>query len=117
MRLSWAQAAAGALFVAVLGGMALLPGRLLGPEHRVHVEAALPQHAAPAEVEAAPPLIPRRHPTRPAAVAAVAHVARVATTPRRAPARAPRVAAVRPVLVVQHPAVIARVAPQAPKAP
>src|SRR4051812_16016815 len=118
MRSSWTQAAAGALFVAVLGGMALLPGRLLGPDHRVPVIAALPQRLAASEVEAAPPLVPQRSPLRRARVAPVPHVVRVAApTPAPAPAPAPRVRAPRPVLAVQHPAAIARVAPQAPNTP
>src|SRR3954452_2001969 len=121
MRLSWAQAAAGALFVVVLGGMALLPGRLLESDHRVPVGAHLPLRSASTEVEAAPPLIiPRRRPAVPPARASapVRRVVRVAAparpvTPSKAPA--PRAQPTHAVLVVDHPAVIAHLAAQAPK--
>jgi hypothetical protein len=45
MRLSWAQGVAGVLTCAVVAGLLLLPGRLLGPDQPVHVAVPRPQAA------------------------------------------------------------------------
>ncbi|MFL5955543.1 MAG: hypothetical protein ACJ76I_15700 [Gaiellaceae bacterium] len=66
MRLSWAQAAAGALFVTVLSGMVVLPGRVLGPDHTAPVGVALPKTDSRSRVQAAPPLVTRGRAARPA---------------------------------------------------
>jgi hypothetical protein len=54
MRLSWAQGVAGVLTCAVVAGLFLLPGRLLGPDQPVGVAVPEPQEAR--SVQAAPPL-------------------------------------------------------------
>src|SRR6476659_1137561 len=56
MRFSWTQAAAGALFLALLGGMIVLPGRLLAPDHRVQLSLGLSQQPHGGSVQAVPPL-------------------------------------------------------------
>src|SRR5215470_2622943 len=56
MRGSWTLAAAGALFLALLGGLVVLPGRLVAPEHRVQVAVGFTQQSGPRSVQAAPPV-------------------------------------------------------------
>lgn len=73
MRISWAQMAAGALTLAVVAGLLLLPGRLLGPSS-IGLPVVLPHMTAPAAVvaEPVPVVVPakQRHaaPRRPAVV-------------------------------------------------
>src|SRR3954452_9721690 len=55
MSFSWTQAAAGALFIGLLGGMVVLPGRLLAPEHRGQVSLGVAQ-ARGGSVQAVPPV-------------------------------------------------------------
>ena len=47
MRLSWTQAAAGALMTAVVAGLLILPGRVLGPDSGGQDAVALPAAASP----------------------------------------------------------------------
>ena len=119
MRFSWAQTAAGALFVAVLGGMFVLPGRLLGPDHTMPTAVGLPQTVGRTEVQAVTPrpvvhhAPPRRSTPTPTAALVVArpvYHAPVVVKPRVQPRRVN-------VPVVQHRAVIAHVEPKAPALP
>src|SRR3954471_21204100 len=136
MRLSWTQAGTGALFIGLLGGMVVLPGRLLAPEHRVQVSLGVAQQSRGGSVQAVPPVAqpkpqkmavkrPAKPAHRPVAkpsrasnqLAAV--VVRTQRTPvrRAAPVAQPVARPVaRPVAgpVIQHHAVVAHVAP-APK--
>lgn len=116
MRFSWAQTAAGALFVVVLGGLALLPGRLLGPVRTMPDSLGLPQSSAARVEHAAPPLVVHHTPAKHVATRTLVVLPVVVhgTTPVAAPtprAARPRVA----VPVVQHRAVIARITPKAPR--
>ena len=79
MRWSWAQTTAGALICAVVGGLLLLPGHLLGPDRQ---SAPLRMAAAhvPAAVQAAPVAIVVKH------TAKRAHVARRPAVARTSPA-------------------------------
>src|SRR5437764_15255585 len=62
MRFSWTLAAAGSLFGGLLGGLFVLPGHLIGPEHRVQVSlGAAQQSASGRTVQAAPPLALPQH--------------------------------------------------------
>src|SRR3954453_11236090 len=127
MRLSWTQAGTGALFVALLGGMVVLPGRLLAPEHRVQVSLGASQQSQGGSVQAVPPLahakpvkvVLKRHakpkPVRKPAAApsrASNQLAAVVVRAHRAPVRR-SLPPVRPV--VQHHAVAVQIAPKAPK--
>src|SRR2546423_6150723 len=78
MRFSWTQAAAGALFLGLLAGMFVLPGRLLAPEHRVQVSLGLAQESAGGAVQAASPVAPHETKTR-------VRAPRRPDTPRTAP--------------------------------
>jgi hypothetical protein len=113
MRLSWAQGMAGVLTCAVVAGLLLLPGRLLGPDQPVHV--AVPVAQAAHSVQAVPPLaIP--HLRRPAQSKAPALV----TAPRRftyvaaQPRTVVRVSPARKMLKAHRSAVISKLAPTAP---
>src|SRR5436190_5181954 len=70
MRVSWTLSAAGALFLALLAGLLVLPGRLLTPDHRVQVAVGFVQQPHTRSVQAAPPVVqarpkaPRRAPIR-----------------------------------------------------
>src|SRR5437879_5912830 len=125
MRVSWTLAATGALFLALLGALLVLPGRLLAPDHRVQVAVGYAQQRRSQSVQAVPPVVharlkaPRRSAIRQAAhprpvahraAAASSLAAVIVTTPR--PVVRPAPTAARPV-VQQRPAV-AHVAPQAP---
>ena len=118
MRLSWAQVVAGALTLAVVAGLTLLPGRLLGPDRPVHVAVPAPQAAVPS-VQAVPPLAVRRpRATRPNTTLYLRLPHRVVTPV--APARATRartvvrVSPARRLLGSHRTAVIRRLAPHAP---
>src|SRR3954468_3769778 len=135
MSFSWTQAAAGALFIGLLGGMVVLPGRLLAPEHRVQVSLGVAQ-ARGGSVQAVPPVaqpepqkIVVKRPPKPARRPVVkpsrasnqlaAVVVRTQRTPVRRPAPAAHPVAqpvAQPVArpVIRHHAVVAHVAP-APK--
>jgi hypothetical protein len=114
MRLSWAQGVAGVLTCAVVAGLLLLPGRLLGPDRPVHVTVPLPQAAR--SVQAAPPLV-IRHLHRPAKQAKSAPVR---STPRPSnyvpaqPRTVVRVSPARKLLQSHRSAVIQKLAPTAP---
>src|SRR5436305_1799678 len=100
MRVSWTQAATGALFLGLLAGMFLLPGRLLGPEHTLQVSPGLPHQSQAGSVEAAPPVpVVHRAPTAPRHAPSPAKPATPA--PKRPVAR-PDVAANRLASVVVH---------------
>src|SRR5437899_1659393 len=111
MRLSWGQTVAGGLTLAVVAGLMLLPGRLLGPDRPVSVAVPKAQNVLPA-VQAAPPLvIPRLRPPRAKAPALGApqrltYVARPRTVAHVSPARK--------LLATHRSAVISRLAPTAP---
>jgi len=65
MSLSWGQTVAGALSVAAVAGLLLLPSRLLGPDQPIELAIRAPQGIAWA-VEAAPPrATPHPHAARP----------------------------------------------------
>jgi hypothetical protein len=113
MRLSWAQGVAGVLTCAVVAGLFLLPGRLLGPDQSARV--AVPLAQAPRSVQAAPPLaIHHLRLARP-----TTHVVSTATPARRStyvpPARTVvRVSPERKLLKAHRSAVISKLAPTAP---
>jgi hypothetical protein len=81
MRVSWAQLGAGTLALAVIGGLLLLPGRLVQPAE-LAAPLVLPHFTAPAPVEAAPVRVapPMKHRVghRPAAPV---HAAPIAAAP------------------------------------
>jgi hypothetical protein len=129
MRVSWTLAAAGALFLALLGSLLVLPGRLVTPEHRVLVSIGFAQDPGNRSVQAVPPLVqarpraPRPRPTRLgvrrprpavhddlaanrlAAVIVRSHRPVVRPQPAFAPTRRPP---------VHHPVFVSAVAPHAP---
>ena len=116
MRLSWAQTVAGGLTLAVVAGLLLLPGRLLGPDQSVHVAVPLAQAAR--SVQAAPPLAIRHvHNARPKAPILSAPILS-APAPRLTYVARPRtVVRLRPALklIKEHrSAVISQLAPTAP---
>jgi hypothetical protein len=115
MRFSWAHATTGALLAAVLTGMLILPGHLLGPDRRPEVSLGPAGRFGGTSLEALPPVVAaadspsraaRRAPTASRAAVGSAHlVGRIAPSVRlRAPARPS----------IDRRAVIARIAPQAP---
>ena len=111
MRLSWAQTAAGALFVIVLGGLAALPGHLLGPSHTMPNALGLPQTTGGIEVQAALPVAPpHRVPPRRAAVRIAVPVHHAPVVTARRPSRVI-------VPAVEQRTVIARIAPRAATVP
>ena len=104
MRWSWAQTAAGALIGAVVGGLLLLPGHLLGPD-RQSAPLRMPAAHVPVAVQAAPGSVVVRHPVKPARVARHQAVAR--TSPAAPPAQLASVVVHRstpatPVVAVHH---------------
>jgi hypothetical protein len=118
MRLSWGQTVAGGLTLAVVAGLFLLPGRLLGPDRPVAL-AVPAAHGAVSSVQAVPPLAIRRlRPTR-SKTSAGPSSAVVSTPAARttyvAPVRAAvRVSPARRVLKAHRSAVISKLAPTAP---
>lgn len=112
MRLSWAQGMAGVLTCAVVAGLLLLPGRLLGPDQPVRVAVPLPEAAH--SVQAVPPLA-IRHLHAPAQSKAP-----VLATPQRftyvaaQPRTVVRVSPARKLLKAHRSAVISKLAPTAP---
>src|SRR6185437_10817300 len=88
MRVSWAQAAAGAAILTVLGGLIVLPARVLGPMQSTAL-VRLPPLVTPQAVEAAPqaveaaPAVRKHHrvpaPAPAAALPLEASVAQLAT--------------------------------------
>lgn len=125
MRSSWAQIVAGVLTSAVVAGLLLLPGHLLGPEQPVGVAVPLAQKAL--SVQAAPPLAVRhRRPQRAGSVPAAAKpvlyahtaapaVVRAAVTIR--PRTVVRTSPARRMLATHRTAVVTRLAPRAPLVP
>jgi hypothetical protein len=100
---------------AVVAGLLLLPGRLLGPDQPVHVAVPLPQAAV--SVQAAPPLLVVRKKQRPAPRKPTALLARAATrvSPQAAQPRVvAKVSKARRMLKAHRSAVISRLAPTAP---
>ena len=116
MRLSWAQTVAGGLTLAVLVGLFLLPGRLLGPEGAVHV--AVPRAQAAQSVQAAPPLAIRHPRTARPKAPALSLPALSAPAPRLTyvarPRTVVRVTRARKLLKAHRSAVISKLAPTAP---
>jgi hypothetical protein len=113
MRLSWAQGVAGVLTCAVVAGLLLLPGRLLGPDRPIHVAVPLPQAAR--SVEAAPPLVIRHlhHPAKQAKSPARSTPRRF-TYVRTQPRTVVHVSPGRTLLKSHRSAVIEKLAPTAP---
>ena len=112
MRLSWGQTVAGGLTLAVVAGLLLLPGRLLGPDRPVQLAIPAAQGALPS-VQAVPPLAIRRlQRPQPKAVTAAPQALRVTYFP---PARTvTRVSPARRLLKAHRSAVISKLAPTAP---
>lgn len=111
MRLSWGQTVAGGLTLAVVAGLLLLPGRLLGPDRPVQLAIPAAQGALPS-VQAAPPLaIHRLQLSRPKA-----SVTPQATRPSsvRQSRAVVRVSPARRLLKAHRSAVISKLAPTAP---
>ncbi|MDX6425452.1 MAG: hypothetical protein QOD52_857 [Gaiellaceae bacterium] len=113
MRLSWAQGVAGVLTCAVVAGLLLLPGRLLGPDRPIHVAVPLPQAAR--SVQAAPPLVIRHlhHPAK-QPKSPVGSTRRRFTYVRTQPRTVVQVAPARKLLQSHRSAVIQKLAPTAP---
>ena len=115
MRLSWGQTVAGGLTLAVVAGLLLLPGQLLGPDRPVQL--AIPAaHGALPSVQAAPPLVIRHlQPDRPKSSAvAVTRLAPHVTTYVAQPRTVARVSPARRLLQTHRTAVISKLAPTAP---
>src|SRR5436190_18195506 len=104
MRPIWAQTLTGALLVAAVIGLALLPGRVFAPSGGPDTRGlSLPEQSQSAPVQAAPATpaaphvvvhrVPRRQAAAPARTAAQLASAPVATTTSAAVAAAPRTAA------------------------
>lgn len=120
MRLSWGQTVAGALTVAVVAGLLLLPSRLLGPDRPTELAIPAPQGTA-WSVQAAPPrAIPHPHAARPkipaGSTTAVFTKPRQTYVPRAQTARPDVriVSADRPRAVPHRSAVISKLVPTAP---
>jgi len=113
MRLSWGQTVAGGLTLAVMAGLLLLPGRVLGPDRPVQLAIPAAQGALPS-VQAAPPLVIRHlQPNRAKSSAPATSQAPRATYV--APARTvTRVSPARRLLQTHRSAVISKLAPTAP---
>jgi hypothetical protein len=110
MRLSWAQAVAGGLTIAVVAGLLLLPSRLLGPDRPVHMAVPLAQAAV--SVQAAPPL-KIRHLQRPKAKTPAVAAARPYSYVAR-PRTVVHASAGKKLLKAHRSAVIRQLAPTAP---
>jgi hypothetical protein len=115
MRLSWAQGMAGVLTCAVVAGLFLLPGRLLGPDQPVRV--AVPKPQAALSVQAAPPL--KIHHLRLARAKQTAPTRAATQAPRSTFVARPQAAVVhvspaRRLLKAHRTAVIRKLAPTAP---
>jgi hypothetical protein len=112
MRLSWGQTVAGGLTLAVMAGLLLLPGRVLGPDRPIQLAIPAAQGALPS-VQAAPPLVIRHQPDRAKSSAPATSQAPRATYV--APARTvARVSPARRLLQTHRSAVISKLAPTAP---
>jgi hypothetical protein len=112
MRFSWAQTVAGGLTFAVVAGLLLLPGRLLGPDRPIAVAVPLPEKAV--SVQAAPPLrIPHLQKPRVKAPAAATVTTRRYTYVAR-PRTVSKVTSGQTLLKAHRSAVIRRLAPTAP---
>jgi hypothetical protein len=115
MRLSWGQTVAGGLTLAVVAGLLLLPGRLLGPDRTVELSVSA-THAPVSSVQAVPPLgVHHRRPHRPkpAKVSAPTQAATRLTYVAR-PRTVVRVSPARTMLKAHRSAVISKLAPTAP---
>ena len=114
MRLSWGQTVAGGLTLAVVAGLLLLPGQLLGPDRPVRLAIPAAQGGLPS-VQAAPPLAIRRlqlfQPKAPT-VTVARQAQRVAYVPQ--PRTVVRVSPARQLLKAHRSAVIRKLAPTAP---
>jgi len=112
MRLSWGQTVAGGLTFAVVAGLLVLPGRLLGPDRPIDLAVPAAQGAV-SSVQAAPPLAIRQlRPDRPKTSVRVSQAPRLTYV-----ARAHTVALVSParqMLKTHRSAVISKLAPTAP---
>jgi hypothetical protein len=110
MRLSWAQGVAGVLTIAVVVGLLLLPGRLIGPDRLASV--AVPQRQAAVSVQAAPPL-EIRHLQRPKAKTSLVPAPRSYAYVAR-PRVVVQASAGKKLLKAHRSAVIRKLAPTAP---
>jgi hypothetical protein len=116
MRLSWGQAVAGGLTLAVVAGLLLLPSRLLGPDRPVQLAIPAAQGALPS-VQAVPPLAIRRlQLARPkaAATSVTPQAPRPTYVPQPRTAVRVRVSPARRLLKAHRSAVISKLAPTAP---
>jgi hypothetical protein len=112
MRLSWGQTVAGGLTLAVVAGLLLLPGRLLGPDRPVDLTVPAARGAV-SSVQAAPPLaIPHLRPTRTHVSAVVTSAPRLTYAAR--PSTVAHTSPARRMLQVHRSAVISKLAPTAP---
>jgi hypothetical protein len=117
MRLSWGQTVAGGLTLAVVAGLLLLPGHLLGPDRAVELSVPATRGAV-SSVQAVPPLaLHHFRPTRPKASKA-ATVSTQPAAPRLTyvarPRTVVRVSPARTMLKTHRSAVISKLAPTAP---
>jgi hypothetical protein len=96
-----------------VGGLLLLPGRLLGPDRPIHLAVPLPQAAR--SVQAAPPLVLRHlhHPAK-QAKSPVRSTPRRFTYVRTQPRTVVHVTPARKLLQSHRSAVIQKLAPTAP---
>jgi hypothetical protein len=112
MRLSWGQTVAGGLTLAVVAGLLLLPGRLLGPDRPIDLAVPAAQGAL-SSVQAAPPLAIRHlRPDRPEASVAPSQAPRLTYVAR--PHTVARISPARKMLKTHRSAVISKLAPTAP---
>jgi hypothetical protein len=96
-----------------VGGLLLLPGRLLGPDRPIHVAVPLPQAAR--SVQAAPPLaIPHLHHPATHAKASARFTPRRFTYVAAQPRTVVRVSSGRKLLKAHRSALIQKLAPTAP---
>jgi hypothetical protein len=113
MRLSWGQTVAGGLTLAVVAGLLLLPGRLLGPDRPINLAVPAAQGAV-SSVQAAPPLAIRHlRPNRPKTFVPSIQAPRLSYVPPRQQTVA-RVSPARKMLKTHRSAVISKLAPTAP---
>jgi hypothetical protein len=112
MRLSWGQTVAGGLTLAVVAGLLLLPGRLLGPDRPINLAVPAAQGAV-SSVQAAPPLAIRHlRPSRPKTFVPSIQTPRLNYVPQHQTVA--RVSPTRKLLKVHRSAVISKLAPTAP---
>ena len=113
MRFSWAQTVAGGLTLAVVAGLLLLPGRLLGPDRPAQLAVPAVQSHLPA-VQAVPPLVIRHRRPAPSHTPAPAAAPQRLTYVAQPRATVVHVSPARTMLATHRSAVIRQLAPTAP---